>query len=102
MADEASELIEFPYVNYVFASPDREALQKFNDSVPSVDEIIEDRIEKIIEPIILTSEARSFIIQNIGSLYFDMTDNEANAVSELIKLVFYHGIIDDMFDVKFI
>jgi hypothetical protein len=101
LADEASELIEFPYVNYVFASPDREALQKFNESVYTVDPIIEDQIEKIIDPSILSAEAKSFITQNIGSLYFDMTDNEVNAVNELIRLVFYHGIIEDMFDVKF-
>ncbi|MHB9041816.1 MAG: hypothetical protein ACYC4T_14280 [Melioribacteraceae bacterium] len=102
LADEASELMEFPYVNYVFASPDREALQKFNESVYTVDPIIEDQIEKIIDPSILSAEAKSFITQNIGSLYFDMTDNEVNAVNELIRLVFYHGIIDDMFDVKFL
>jgi hypothetical protein len=102
LADETSELIEFPYVNYVFASPDREALQKFNESVTAVDSIIEDQIEKIIDPLILSTEAKFFIIQNIGSLYFDMTDNEVNAVNELIRLVFYHGIIDDMFDVKFL
>ncbi|MHB8905918.1 MAG: hypothetical protein ACYC6D_07320 [Melioribacteraceae bacterium] len=101
LADEASELMEFPYVNYVFASPDREALQKFNESVYTVDPIIEDQIEKIIDPSILSAEAKSFITQNIGSLYFDMTDNELNAVNELIRLVFFHGIIDDMFDVKF-
>ena len=101
LADEASELMEFPYVNYVFASPDREALQKFNESVYTVDPIIEDQIEKIIDPSILSAEAKSFITQNIGSLYFDMTDNEVNAVNELIRLVFYHGIIEDMFDVKF-
>ena len=102
LADEASELMEFPYVNYVFTSPDREALQKFNESVNAVDSIIEEQIEKIIDPSILSAEAKSFIIQNIGSLYFDMTDNEVNAVNELIRLVFYHGIIDDMFDVKFL
>jgi len=102
LADEASELMEFPYVNYVFASPDREALQKFNESVYAVDPIIEDRIEKIIDSSILGTEAKSFITQNIGSLYFDMTDNEVNAVNELIRLVFFHGIIDDMFDVKFL
>ncbi len=102
LADEASELLDLPYVNYVLASPDRKALQKFNESVTAVDSIIEDQIEKIIDHVNLKQDAKSFIIQNIGSLYFDMTDNEVDAVNELIKLVFYHGIIDDMFDVKFI
>ncbi|MCX6171081.1 MAG: hypothetical protein NTX65_17235 [Ignavibacteriales bacterium] len=102
LADEASELLEYPYVNYVFASPDREALQKFNESVNAIDPIIEDQIEKIIDLLNISREAKSFITQNIGSLYFDMTDNELNAVNELIRLIFFHGIIEDMFDVKFL
>jgi hypothetical protein len=101
LADETSELIDAPYVNYVFASPDREALEKFNESINPVDTIIEDQIENILDGIQLAEKAKVFISENIGSLYFDMTDNEVNAVNELIKLVFYHGIIDDMFDVKF-
>lgn len=102
LADEASELLDLPYVNYVFASPDREALEMFNKSINPVDAKIEDQIENILNGIPLTEQAKTFIKTNLGSLYYDMTDNEVNAVNELIRLVFYHGIIDDMFEVKFI
>ncbi len=102
LADETSELLDFPYVNYVFASPDREALEVFNKSVNPVDLKIEDQIGNILDGIPLTDQTKAYIKTNLGSLYYDMTDNEMNAVNELIKLVFYHGIIDDMFDVKFL
>lgn len=102
LADEASELLDLPYVNYVFASPDRESLEKFNQSINPVDTKIEDHIGNILNEIPLTDQAKTFIKTNLGSLYYDMTDNEVNAVNELIRLVFYHGIIDDMFDVKFL
>jgi hypothetical protein len=102
LADETSELLDLPYVNYVFASPDREALEMFNKSINPVDTKIEDHIGNILDGISMTEQAKTFIKTNLGSLYYDMTDNEMNAVNELIKLVFYHGVIDDMFDVKFL
>ncbi len=101
LADEISELIELPYVNYVFASQDREALEEFNNHITPIDERIEIEIVKIMKELTLPEDAKEFIIENIGSVYFDMTDNEENAANELIKLIFYHGIIDDMFNVKF-
>ncbi len=102
IADEISELIDYPYVNYVFASPDKDAVEKFNDTVNPLDIQIDEDIEIILKDLSLKPVAESFIIENLGSLYYDMTDNEMNAVNELMKLIFYHGIIDDMFDVKFL
>ncbi len=101
LADEVSEMIDFPYVNFVFASQDKEALEKFNEQINPVDERIENDILNIVNRETVPEQAKKFIVENIGSIYFDMTDNEENAVNELIKLIFYHGIIDDMFDVKF-
>lgn len=101
-ADEVADLIELPYVNFVFASPDREALEKFNELMRVINSEIENKIERTLKPLPFSEETKSFISNNIGQLYFDITDNEVTAVNELIKLVYYHGIIDDMFDVKFI
>jgi hypothetical protein len=102
LADEVSEMIDLPYVNFVFASQDKEALEEFNEHMEPVDERIDNEIMNIIKMLDHSEKTKNFIIENLGSLYFDMTDNEENAVNELIKLIFYHGIIDDMFDVKFI
>lgn len=101
LADEISDMLELPYVNYVFASPDREALSHFEKLIGSADQEIEERIENCVAIMNLSPHTRSFIISNIGSIYFDILQNEKDALNELIKLVYYHGIIDDMFDVKF-
>jgi hypothetical protein len=102
LADEFSDMISLPYVNYVFASPDREALKLFENQIDSADTQIEDTIEKCLAVLNLTPSTRSFITSNIGSVYYDMLENEHDALGELIKLMYYHGIIDDMFDVKFV
>ena len=102
LADEVSEMIDLPYVNFVFASHDKEALDKFNKQINPVDERIEIEMINIIKELTLSENVKEFFTQNFSSIYFDMTDNEETALNEFIKLIFYHGIINDMFDVKFI
>ena len=102
LADEVSEMIDLPYVNFVFASQDKEALKEFHKQINPIDERIESEIVNIIKELNLSEKTKEFITENLGSIYFDVTDNEETAVNELIKLIFYHGIIDDIFDVKFL
>ncbi|MCX6173214.1 MAG: hypothetical protein NTZ27_00465 [Ignavibacteriales bacterium] len=102
LSDEVSEMIDLPYVNFVFASQDKNALEKFNEQINPVDEKIDSDIANIIKELNLSEKAKEFLTENLGSVYFDMTDNEETAVNELIKLIFYHGIIDDIFEVKFL
>ena len=102
LADEVSEMLDLPYVNFVFASQDKEALKEFHKQINPIDERIESEIVNIIKELNLSEKTKEFITENLGSIYFDVTDNEETAVNELIKLIFYHGIIDDIFDVKFL
>lgn len=101
LADEVSEMIDLPYVNFVFASQDKEVIEEFNKQIEPIDERIDNETTNIIKELTVSENVKNFIIENLGSVYFDMTDNEENAVNELIKLIFYHGIIDDIFDIKF-
>lgn len=102
LADEISEMIDLPYVNFVFASQDKEALEEFNKKIIPIDEKIDNEILHIVKGLTFPEKVTNYVMDNLGSVYFDMTENEENAINELIKLIFYHGIIDDMFDVKFI
>ena len=102
LADEVSEMIDLPYVNFVFASADKEAIEMFNKQIVPINERIDDKLINTIKELNLSEKVKEFFVENLNSIYFDMTDNEETAVNELIKLIFYHGIIDDMFDVKFV
>ena len=101
-SDQIAEMLDFPYVNYVFASPDKEALSNFNNLIGNVDQTIEEKIDDILKHVSLNEEAKLFLKENIDSIYYEMTSNETEGLNELIKLLFYHGIIEDMFDVKFV
>ncbi len=102
LAEEVSELIDYPYVNFVFASQDRDSIEEFNSLFTSINEKFGDSEIKIIDSLNLSFKAKSFLEDNINSLYFNLTEDEINAIKEMIKLIYYHGIIDDIFDIKFV
>lgn len=101
-SDQMAELLDFPYVNFIFASNSRDALENLEAKLLDIDTFIEENIDVILDSIITTEELKLYVKENLGSVYFEMTSNETEALSEMIKLVYYHGILDDMFDVKFI
>jgi hypothetical protein len=88
----------------VFASPDKDSLIEFNKQVAAIniDKSIEENIGNILANLDIPTQAKEFVKENMDSIYFEMTGNEEDALNELIKLVFYHGIINDIFDVKFV
>lgn len=102
-ADELADMLDLPYVNYVFASQDKDALINFEKmSVIEDSEKLQVALENKINETSFTQNTKEFIKDNLSSLYLDITTYEQDALNELIKLIYYHGIIDDLFDIKFI
>lgn len=101
-ADEISDLLNLPYVNYLFVSQDKEQLIEFQKLFSDLDLKIENLLTSTLENLALPVKSKDFINENFGSVYYELTENEHDGYNELIKLIYYHGIVDDMFDVKFI
>lgn len=101
-ADQIAELIDLPYVNYLFVSKDKEALARFNSLFANIDSKIEDNISATLSKLSYGQQVNNFFIENFGSVYYEITENEINALNELVKLVYYHGIIEDIFDLKLV
>ncbi|MBI5807418.1 MAG: hypothetical protein HZA74_03355 [Ignavibacteriales bacterium] len=101
-ADDISEFLNLPYVNYIFVSQDKESLDLFQKKFSDLDIKIENSAESSLQLLNIPNDSKEFILSNLGSVYYEMTENEQDGLNELIKLVYYHGIVDDMFDVKFL
>ncbi|MDP4176234.1 MAG: hypothetical protein Q8933_19800, partial [Bacteroidota bacterium] len=101
-ADEISEMIFLPYVNYVAVSKNREALESFNKALKGMDAIIEDNIGSYLDTSNLTEESRDYIEGSLNSVYYEMTNSEVDGLKELIQMPYFHGIWDDMVDLKLV
>lgn len=101
-ADQIAALIDYPYVNFVLASKQQGNLIEFGNSVKSLDKRIEDNIENYLSKIELQDELYDGIVSELNSVYFEVTENEREALTEMIKLPFYKGIYEDIIDIKFV
>jgi len=100
-ADQIASLIEYPYVNFVIASKNQGNIIELEHTLTSLDKKIEDNIEKYLSKIDISDNLYDSIVAELNSVYFEITENEKEALYELIKLPFYKGIFEEIIDVKF-
>ena len=101
-ADQTVALIDYPYVNFVLASKSQEKLQQFTDYTKEWDKKIEDSIGEILSEIDFSEEVNAFIRNNLNTVYYEMTKNEEEGLNELLRLPYFHGIIGDIIEVKYV
>jgi len=100
-SDHVAELIDYPYVNFVLASYSEESLKQFEEKSPNVSELINENLQEYLGKLKLDSKLNDLISNNMNSVYFDFTQNEKEALEELLKLPYYHGITKDLVELKF-
>ncbi|MBU0474016.1 MAG: hypothetical protein KKF62_07615 [Bacteroidetes bacterium] len=100
-ADHIAELIDFPYVNFVLASYNEESLKQVNENIKSINEKIDSKLPEYLNKLQLNPKLNDFVQKNIQSLYYDFTDNEKQALKELLQLPYYHAITENLVDIKF-
>lgn len=101
-SDQIADVLDLPYVNFVFASQDKESIEYFNSLVENIDETIEDGINEVLNSLKVADPVKAFLLENLGSVYYEITQNEIDALHEIFKVMYYRGILDDMFDIKII
>ncbi len=101
-ADELSTMLFLPYVNFILVSNNESSLTSMNKLFDGIDEKIENNCNEVINKLNLDLASKDFINDNFNSLYYEMTENETDALTELIRLPYYHGITEELFDLKFV
>lgn len=102
LADEMTDLLSLPFVNFILASKDEKRLLSFQNSLLGISEEIYSSVEedKLILP--FKDEANQFIKSNISSVIFDFAQNDIDGIKHLLLLPYYHGMIKEITEVKFV
>jgi hypothetical protein len=100
--DELSTMLFLPYVNFIFVSRDEKFIHKLNDNLEDLDSWLEKNINLVLNKLKLTAQQDNFIRENFNSVYYEMTENELEGLTELIRLPYYHGLVDEMIELKFV
>ena len=100
-SEQIDGMIDLPYVNFVLASYDQDAILEVENELANLDETIEQKIDELFGKLKLDNELRNYLLENFQSVYYDFTELEMEGLVELIKLPYYHGITKDLIDIKF-
>jgi hypothetical protein len=100
-AEEIIELINAPYVNFVVAGSSEEMLKDFNSKYKSsFARGHADNYEKLFPAFPQTS--LDFLSVNVQHLVFDFEDQDREGINQLLQMPYFHGMIKDIIDVKFV
>jgi predicted solute-binding protein len=100
-AEEISEITGMPFVHYVFAATEKEALLKFGKRIQGIEQNVYSIVENPEWKSKFSEETNAFIRENIQHVIYEFDSSDTQGIEQMIQLVYFHGIIQDIFDIKY-
>jgi hypothetical protein len=101
-SEEVVELISLPYVNYVLASVDDKLLLEFEPVIIEKIPAVYDNFENLEQYFSFSEKTLGYIKQNISSLVLGLDEQDIEAINQLILLPYFHGIIKEIVEPKYL
>ncbi|MCW9094498.1 MAG: hypothetical protein OQJ74_01480 [Ignavibacteriaceae bacterium] len=100
-AEEIIELINAPYVNFVLAGTSDELVKKINSTFKKA---LESGHAEKIDHLFPTfpQTALDYVTVNLQHLVFDFDEQDLEGIKLLLQMPYYHGLIKDIIEVKFV
>ena len=99
--EEIIELLDAPYVNFILAGASENVLKGFQEKYR--DNLMNGHTEDYSTLLKgFTQASLDFISVNIQHIVFDLEDQDLEGIKTLMQLPYFHGIIKDMIDIKFV
>jgi len=100
-SEEIIELLDAPYVNFILVGSSENLLKDFGDK--HRDELLNGHTEEYSKLLTdITQTSIDFISVNIQHIVFDLEDQDLEGIKSLMQLPYFHGILKDMIDIKFV
>jgi len=98
------ETLSLPFVNYIFASPDREALQALEKHLEGIQDKFYNRVEEgnFDFPQPGKIEGTIYFQSNISSLIIEFDKQDAEGIEQLLRLPYFHSIVNDIVEINFL
>jgi hypothetical protein len=101
-SEQIADFFEAYYINFLLAANEEKTLSEFHNRHPDLVKTIKNNFASVIEKVSFSDELSEFLIANQDSIEFDFNKMNQESYVEMIKVLYYHQIIEDIFDVKFV
>lgn len=101
-AEEIIEVLSLPYVNFILASSDESALEDFHKSINDMQTKIYNLVEEESFGSEFSKVTKSSIRNGISSFICKLDEQDMHGIEQLLRLPFFHEIIPDIIEVKYV
>ncbi len=101
-AEEIIEVLSLPYVNFVLASAEEKPLNDFHRLMNDVQTKAYNFAEQGKFGRDLSEKAKLVIKENISSFICNLDEQDIDGIDQLLRLPFYHEIISDIIEVRYV
>ncbi len=99
--DEICDLLDAPYVNYVIASKRRESILEINKLFVDAENKVENYLKTSADAKI-GKALKTELLNNFNSFYFEMTEIESDSLKEILRICYYQGLAEELFEINFV
>jgi hypothetical protein len=86
----------------LLASNSKDSISNVCAELKEIDVKVEDDIINLLDKFNLSDSFSKYISENIDTIYFEMTENEIEGLHELLKLPYYHGVTEEIFELNLV
>ncbi len=101
-SEEMIDLLSIPFINFVFASLSNSQLNELSEEILSYNNSFYNFIEEGNYNFNLEPSVKEYIIQNASSIIYQFDEQDIEGINQLIRMPYFHGIIEDIIEVKFV
>lgn len=101
-AEEIIEILSLPYVNFILVSTEETSLKEFRQSIGDIQSKIYNSSENENFGGHLSVKAKEKIKESISSFVCNLDEQDLDGIDQLLRLAFYHEIIPEIIEVKFV
>ena len=100
-SEEIIELVSAPYVNFVLVSASENLLKEFTQMHGTDFKVgHSESINLLLND--FPEESTEFISVNMQHIIFDFEEQDLEGIKTLLQMPYYHGLVKDMIDVKYV
>lgn len=101
-ADEIVETFDIPYINYLLASKSEEDLRAAEKLFEGAEENYFSAFEQKKWENPFSANFENYLQKNYSRLILELTPDDIDAAMHLIRMPYYHGMVEDLNEIKFI
>ncbi|NOX17157.1 MAG: hypothetical protein GXO87_02615 [Chlorobi bacterium] len=101
-SEQAIDLLQLPFVEFVLAGKSDKSVAAVDDAIKIPEIFDADEIKKQLAGFDVSPETEEYLTELQDGFNFKLTETETEAITEILRIPYYHGMIGDIEEINFV